>query len=35
MINNKINESKEEMNVTNTAYIVKSPSMQSSHLGGA
>ena len=34
MINNKINESKKEMNVTNTSYIVKSPSMQSSHLGG-
>ena len=33
MINNKINESKKEMNVTNTSYIVKSPSMQSSHLG--
>lgn len=34
MINNKINESKKEMNVINTSYIVKSPSMQSSHLGG-
>ena len=34
MINNKINESKNEMNVTNTSYIVKSPSMQSSHMGG-
>lgn len=34
MINNKINESKKEMNVTNTSYIVKSPSMQSSHFGG-